>query len=109
MGAWAAFWWTGTTRKGHKVYGVAPDGKTAQAWGIPADAVTFVVRKDGTGRVRVYEGDKEDLDTSKVQDMDGKIMSFRGQEAPFKWRQRARRAVAELVAEQVAAITGGEA
>ena len=107
LGASATFWQTGTTKNGHLIYDVAPAAEAVQEWGIPDDAVTLLVRTDnGTGRMRIFEGEKTDLDASKVRAMDGKIMRFHGHESKFKWKQRARRAVANLTAEQIEAIIG---
>ena len=89
------------------LFGVAPSPVAVADYGIPEDAVTLRVRGDGTGRLRIYEGNKADLERSKVRDMDGATAVLRGQEIPnLRWRRNVRRITGELTAEQVAAILG---
>ena len=56
--------------RGQAVWLISPPSDVATQYGIPEDAVTFKVRNDGTGRLKVYEGNKPDLEASKVRTMD---------------------------------------
>ena len=89
-----------------RMYDVAPPLEVIQDWGIPDEGVTFFVRPDGAGRLRIYEGNKADLAESRVQDMDRHPVSFRGAASKFRWRKKKRRAVAQFTAAQVQVIIG---
>ena len=95
-------------KRGGRLYLIAPPAEVAEEWGLPEEAVSFFVRPDGAGRLRVYEGNKEDLDTSRVQDMDRHPVSLGGYRAVFEWRSLKRRAVAQFTPAQVQAIVGVE-
>ena len=51
--------------------------------------MTLVKRMDGKGRLRIYEGDKEHLDTSKVSALAGKFVKIHGQTGIAKWATEA--------------------
>ena len=90
--------------KGRAQYRVAPPSQVITEYGIPSEAVTFKVLNNGEGRLKVYEGDKEDLDTSKVRTMENHAVRFHGQLSQFVWRPTNRRAIARFTPEQVAQI-----
>ena len=107
LGDTATIWPIRTRPKdGAMIYGVAPDDKAATEWGIPPEAVTFIKRMDGKGRLRIYEGDKEHLDTSKVSALAGKFVKIHGQTGIAKWVRKPRRIVVQFDADQTAAIVG---
>ena len=70
--------------KGRASIGFAPPSQVmATEYGIPSEAVSFKVLNNGEGRLKVYEGDKEDLDASKVRTMERSP-------CPVPWGQRSK-------------------
>ena len=90
--------------KGRAQYVISTPPPIITEYGIPPEAVTLKVLNNGEGRLRVYEGDKEDLDTSKVRTMENHAVRLHGQLSQFIWRQKNRRAIARFTPEQVAQI-----
>ena len=99
-------WMTYEDEKGNLIYSVAPAPELSKVWGIPADGVTLRVRFDGESRLRVYEGNKVDLDTSNVQEMSGFRVSFCGVYSKFVWKSKSRRVVAYFSAKETQTILG---
>ena len=100
-----ANYWAIPTPKG-TLFQVAPPLDVTKSWGLPPDSVTFMVNDKGVGRLRFYEGDKEDLNTSKVQSMKGAVVQFHGEEATVKWKSKYRRAIARFSADATEDILG---
>ena len=92
--------------EGKRLFNVAPPLDVVVAWGLPVDSVTFMVNENGIGRLRFYEGEKQALDTSKVQSMKGAVVRFHGEEATIKWKSKYRRAVARFSIEATEDILG---
>ena len=82
---------------------MAPPTTVAEPWGIPEEGVTL----NSAGRLRIVEGDKSELDTSKVRDMDGARVILHGMtSSPCKWRAKRRQIVAKFTPEQIGTIIG---